>query len=189
MTSEPPVSTRRINGTARLLVGDPEAAVRVMSRLDDDQLANLGEVILQLQRERAVSRGDLDAIIADAFESGFGRDGLGADPWVEGNVVVCPGGIISKSKSSHRCRFVSINDTWIWDSQELIREDKRSIAGTNDGFSAVALLPVLNGMELDVVSGKARSGQHSVDRVVSYVIKRGKLVEVSQRTVAPAGMK
>ncbi len=159
-----------------------------MRKLDDDQLSNIGEVIHQLQRERAIGRGDLDAIIANAFEVGFGRDGLGVNPWIEGNVVVCPGGIISKSRASHRCRFISVDDTWIWESGELIREDKRSIPGTEDGFRAVALLPILNGMELDVVSGKARSGQHSVDKVISYAVKRGKLVEVSQRNVTSAGM-
>ena len=188
MTTQAPVSTRRINAGAKLLVGDPEDAVRVLERLDDDQLSNIAEVIRQLQRERAVERGDLDAIIADAFEEGFGRDGLGVNPWVHGNIIVCPGGIISKSRSSHRCRFISVDDTWIWESGELIREDKRSIPGTEDGFRAVALLPVINGMALDVVSGKARGGQHSVDRVVSYVVKRGRLDEVSQRTVTSAGM-
>lgn len=186
--SDEPVSTRRINAAAKLLNGDPETAVRVLDKLDADELSNVGEIVLQLQRERAVARGDLDQIIAQGFEVGFGRDGLGTLPWIEGDVVVCPGGLISKSRSSHRCRFVSVNDTWIWESGELIREDKRSTPGADDGFRAVALVPVLNGMELDVVSGKARSGQHSVEKVISYVIKRGQLVEVSQRTVAAAGM-
>ncbi len=186
--SDEVVSTRRINAAAKLLNGDPDIAVRVLDKLDGDELSNVGEIVLQLQRERAVARGDLDQIIAQGFEVGFGRDGLGTLPWIEGDVVVCPGGLISKSRSSHRCRFVSVNDTWIWESGELIREDKRSTPGADDGFRAVALVPVLNGMELDVVSGKARSGQHSVEKVISYVIKRGQLVEVSQRTVAPAGM-
>lgn len=183
-----PVSTRRINAAAKLLAGDPDVIVRVVDRLDVDELANLGEVILQLQRERAVARGDLDEIIANGFEIGFGRDGLGVLPWIEGDVIVCPGGLISKSRTSHRCRFVSVDNTWIWESGELIREDKRSTPGAEDGFRAVALVPVLNGMQLDVVSGKARSGQHSVDKVISYEVRRGDLVEVSQRTVAPAGM-
>ena len=182
-------SQRRVNAAARLLSGHAEDAVRVFERCSDDELANLGEVVRQIQRERAVARGDLDGIIAAAFESGFGSDGLGVLPWREGNVLVCPGGIISKSRTSHRCRFVSVDDTWIWDSGELIREDKRSSPGPVDGFRAIALLPVVNGLSLDVVSGKARGGQHSVDRVVSFEVRRGELVEVSQRLVAPAGMK
>ncbi len=181
-------STRRINAAAKLLTGHPDDVVRVLDRLDADELVNVGEAIRQLQRQRALARGDLDAIIASAFDSGFGSDGLGLLPWVEGDVIVCPGGLISKSRTSHRCRFVSVDDTWVWESGELIREDKRSTPGADDGFRAVALLPLLNGMELDVVSGKARQGQHSVERVVSYEVRGGELVEVSQRTVAPAGM-
>ena len=135
-----------------------------------------------------VAAGDLDQIIANAFEVGFGRDGLGTLPWVEGELIVCPGAIVSKSKTSHRCRFISVDDTWIWESGELLREDKRSSPGVEDGFRAIALLPLVDGMELDVVSGKARAGQHSVDRVVSYEVRQGELLEVSQRTVAAAGM-
>lgn len=184
-----PASQRRVNAGARLLNGRPDDAVRVFERCSDDELAHLGEVIRQVQRERAVARGDLDDIIAAAFDTGFGSDGLGVLPWREGNVLVCPGGIISKSRTSHRCRFVSVDDTWIWDSGELIREDKRSSPGPVDGFRAIALLPVVNGLTLDVVSGKARGGQHSVDRVVSFEVRKGELVEVSQRVVTPAGMK
>ena len=183
-----PASARRINAAAKLLAGIPDDAVRVLECLDPDELANIGEVIRQLQRRRAVARGDFDEIIAQAFEVGFGRDGLGMLPWVEGDVIVCLGSIVSKSRTNHRCRFVSVDDTWIWDSAELLREDKRSSPGADDGFRAVALLPLVDGLSLDVVSGKARSGQHSVDRVVSYEVRSRALVEVSQRTVAPAGM-
>lgn len=192
VTSRPsddePASARRVNAAARLLCGRPDDTVRVVDRLDDDELANLGEVVLQLQRERAMARGDLDAIIAHAFEVAFGKDGLGVQPYVDGNVVVCPGAIVSKSRSSHRCRFISVDDTWIWESGELIREDKRSSPGPEDGFRAVGLVPLLNGLTLDVVTGKARAGQHSVDQVSSYEVRRGELVEVSQRKVSAAGM-
>ncbi|MGF1597315.1 MAG: hypothetical protein ACFCVK_10380 [Acidimicrobiales bacterium] len=182
------VSARRVNAAARLLSGRPDDVARVLDRLDGDRLANVAEAIRQLQRERAVARGDLDEIIASAFEVGFGRDGLGLLPWVEGDVIVCPGGLVAKSRTSHRCRFVSVDDTWVWESGELIREDKRSSPGTTDGFRAVALVPLVDGMALDVVSGRARQGQHSVDLVVSYEVRRGVLVEVSQRVVTPAGM-
>ncbi len=183
-----PVSTRRINAASKLLAM-PSEVKRVIAKLDDSELANLGDAVSQVQSERAVSRGDLDEIIAQAFETGFGNDGLAVLPWMEGSVVVCPGGLIWSSRGSHTCRFVSVNDIWIWDSYELIREDKRSTPGAKDGFRAVALLPALEGMTLDVVIGKARGGQHSVDKVVSYVIKKGDLVEVSQRDVSRTGMK
>lgn len=163
--------------------------MRVFSRLDDAALANLAEVIHQLQTERAIASGDHDRIVEQAFEFAFGGDGLGVSPWIEGQVVVCPGAIISKSRSSHRCRFVSVEDVWVWESSELIQEVKRSSPGSVDGFRAVALVPARSGLRLDVVSGRARAGQHSVDKVVSYQVRRGELVEVAQRNVSAAGMK
>lgn len=168
---------------------DPETIVDRVRAMTDDDLHNLAEVVRQVQIERAIGNGDHDAIITAAFETGFGRDGLGVLPWVEGSVVVCPGGLVAKSKTNHRCRFVSVDDVWVWDSGLLLREDKRSSPGTDEGFRAIALVPLVDGTELDVVSGKARGGQHSVDHVVSYEVRAGRLAEVSQRNVVAAHMR
>lgn len=170
------------------LGAEPIHAVELVERLDDGVLVHLAAAIRDEQRRRAIDHGDHEAIIAQAFEVGFGRDGLGVLPWVEGSLIVCPGAIVSSSRTSHRCRFVSVDDTWIWESAHLIDEVKRSSPGAADGFRAVALLPIVEGLELDVVSGRARRGQHRVERVVSYEVRRAQLVEVAQRTVAPAGM-
>ena len=166
-----------------MLAVTPEEIVEHTRTLSDDELRNLAEVVRQVQIERAITNGDHDAIIGAAFESGFGRDGLGVLPWVEGSVVVCPGGMVAKSKTDHKCRFVSVDDTWVWESGLLLREDKRSSPGTDEGFRAIALIPLVDGTALDVVSGKARQGGHQVDHVVSYEIRAGDLVEVSQRNV------
>lgn len=160
-----------------------DAIAGLLRDLGDDDLHHVAELVRQLQTERAVAGGDHDAIISAAFEIGFGRDGLAVLPWVEANLIICPGGMVSKSRASHRCRFVSVDDCWIWDSSMLLREDKRSSPGTDDGFRAVALLPLVDGIEFDVVTGRARQGQHSVEHVVSYEVRGGELVEVSQRTV------
>lgn len=167
----------------------PELVLGYVRSLGDDELHRLAEVVRRVQIERAIGNGDHDAIIASAFETGFGRDGLGVLPWVQGSVVVCPGGLVAKSKTSHRCRFVSVDDVWVWDSGLLIRENKRSAPGADQGFRAVALIPLVDGAELDVVTGKARAGQHSVDHVISYEIRDGELVEVAQRNVAAGDMR
>ncbi len=99
----------------------PELVLGYVRSLGDDELHRLAEVVRRVQIERAIGNGDHDAIIASAFETGFGRDGLGVLPWVEGSVVVCPGGLVAKSKTSHRCRFVSVDDVWVWDSGLVIR--------------------------------------------------------------------
>jgi hypothetical protein len=166
--------------------GDPAPIIERVRAMSDDEVHDLAEVVRQVQIERAIANGDHDAIIKAAFEVGFGRDGLGVLPWVEGTVIVCPGGMTAKSKSSHRCRFVSVDDVWVWDCGLLLREDKRSSPGTDEGFRAIALVPLVDGTELDVVSGKARGGQHSVEHVVSYEVRSGELVEVSQRNVTAA---
>lgn len=171
------------------LGGSPDEVVAAVRALGDDELHNLAEVVRQVQVERAIESGDHDAIIARGFDTGFGRDGLGVLPWVVGSVVVCPGGLVARSKTNHRCRFVSVDDVWVWDSGLLLREEKRSSPGVDEGFRAIALVPLVDGTEIDVVTGKARGGQHSVDHVVSYEIRGGELVEVSQRTVTPANMR
>lgn len=159
-----------------------------------EQLHHVAESVRQIQMERAIVAGDLDAVIGRAFEVGFGRDGLGVQPWVEevgvdGAIVVCPGGLVSKSRTSHRCRFISVDDVWVWDSGLLMREDKRSSPGVEDGFRAIAIIPAVDGTELDVVTGRARTGGHSVEHVVSYEIRHGQLVEVSQRDISGKNMR
>ena len=56
-------------------------------------------------------------------------------------MIVCPGGLVAKSRTNHRCKFVSVDDVWVWDSGLLMREDKRSSPGAHDGFRAIALEP------------------------------------------------
>ena len=180
--------TRRYGTIVKHLTDDPETAVELAENLSDDVLAHLAAALRDEVRRRAVSGGNLDALTEQAFESGFGRDGLGTMPWVDGSVIVCPGSIVAKSRTNHRCRFVSVDDVWIWESVDLIQEEKLSHPGRTEGFKAVALLPLIEGMSLDVVTGKARAGQHSVDRVVSFEVRRGELVEVSQRQVSGRGM-
>jgi len=178
------VATKRYGTIVKHLTDDPTTAVELAQRLDDQVLVHLAAALGDETRRRAVEQGDQQAVIDQAFDYGFGRDGMGVLPYLEGPFIVCPGAMVSKRKANHTCRFVSVNDVWIWDSYELIHEEKRSSAGTDDGFRAVALLPVVEGLELDVVSGRLRAGQHQVDLVVSFVVRKGDLVEVSQRNVA-----
>jgi hypothetical protein len=175
-------------------VQDPDELLESLRAMTPEQLHHVAESVRQIQMERAILAGDLEAVIARAFEIGFGRDGLGVQPWVEevgvdGSIVVCPGGLVSKSRTSHRCRFVSVDDVWVWDSGLLMREDKRSSPGVDDGFRAIAIIPAVDGTELDVVTGRARTGGHSVEHVVSYEIRHGDLVEVSQRDISGKNMR
>ena len=45
------------------------------------------------------------------------------------------------------------------------------------------LVPVIEGMELDLVTIKGRNGVLNAERIVSYEVQRGELIEVSARTI------
>ena len=167
----------------RKLLADPDRMLDAIADLDEGELTRLCAALLDEQRRRAIEDGDQDAVIAEGFEVGFGRDGLGTLPWIRGPYIVCPGGLVGKNRGSHRCRFISVDESWVWESSDLVHEEKRSSPGRDEGFRAVALVPVVEGMTLDVVSGKLRQGQHAVDRVISFEVRDGDLVELSQRVV------
>jgi hypothetical protein len=183
------MASRRYGTIVRHLRDDPATAVELAAKLPDDVLHHLAEALRDESRRRAVAGGDHDALLDEAFETAFGRDGLGVDPWVHDEVIVCPGAVVAKNRANHRCRFVSVDDVWVWESAELLREDKRSNPGDDGGFRAVALLPVLDGMQLDVVQGRARRGAHAVEQVTSLRVRRGALVETSRRDVSGRGMR
>ena len=175
---------RRYGTILRHLRDEPATASELAEKMSDELLLHVGQAISDEQRRRALASGDQATVIAHGFDNGFGRDGLAVPPWIEAGFVVCPGGLVQRNPANHRCAFVSVNDVWVWESSELVHEEKRSTPGKYDGFRAVALLPLLEGMELDFVRGKMRSGQHSAEQVISYALRRGTLVEVSQRNLA-----
>ncbi len=181
------MATRRYGTLIRHLREDPDTARELAEKLPDEALVELGAAIRDEVSHRARANGDQDAVIEAAFESGFARDGLGLLPWIESPFVVCPGGLVGKNRANHRCQFVSADDTWVWENSDLIREEKRSMPGRDEGFRAIALMPIVEGMGLDVVRAKMRQGRHDVERVVSFVIKKGRLVEVERRDVSARG--
>lgn len=105
-------------------------------------------------------------------------------PWIEVPFVVCPGGLVAKNRANHRCQFVSVDDRWVWESADLIREDKRSVGAADEGFRAVALLPIAEGMALDVVRAHATGPAQRRTGHQPGAVRSGRLVEVERREVA-----
>lgn len=183
------MSLRQLRNLARLLTEDPASANTLATELSDANLADLAAAIRDETTRRARASGDQDAILEAAFARGFARDGLGVLPWIETPFLVCPGGLVAKNRANHRCQFVSVDERWVWESNDLIREDKRSLGAADEGFRAVALLPIVEGMALDVVRARMQRGVHSVERVTSLVVRAGKLVEVERREVSARGVR
>ena len=88
MSDEVKEPSGRAITNASKLVASPLTAERVVEKLSDDELSNLGAVVSQVQSMRAISRGDLDEIISQAFEIGFGRDNLAHLPWIHENLLI-----------------------------------------------------------------------------------------------------
>ena len=152
------MATRRYGTIVRHLREDPDTAGELAAKLPDEQLIELAAALRDEMQKRARESGDSDAVIEAAFESGFARDGLGVLPWIEPPFLVCPGGLVGKNRGNHKCQFVSADESWVWESSDLVREDKRSLPGKDEGFRAIALLPVVEGMQLDVVRARMKQG-------------------------------
>ena len=181
------MATRRYGTIIRHLREDPDTAAELAARLPDESLVELGAAIRDEVGRRARQNGDADAVIEAAFDDGFASDGLGVQPWITPPFLICPGGLVAKNRANHRCQFVSVDDCWVWESADLIREDKRSTPGSSESFRAIALLPIVEGMQLDVVRARLKQGQHAVERVTSYVVRRGRLVRIAERDVSARG--
>jgi hypothetical protein len=161
----------------------PIASAELCQWLDDVTLAGLAAAVRSEQQQRALANGDQDAIIDEAFEIGFIDDGMAVAPWVRGPFVVSPSIVLATSASSHTSRLINVDDTWVWNSNELVREDKRSSAGRGEGFRAVALLPIIEAMRLDQVTGRQRQGMYEARTVVSFEVRGSAVVEVAQRNL------
>jgi hypothetical protein len=181
------MAARRYGTIVRHLREDPDTAHELCEKLPDEALIQLGAAIRDEMMRRAREAGDQPAVIEAAFEKGFARDGLGILPWIALPYLICPGGLVGKNRGNHKCQFVSVDDVWVWESGDLIDEVKRSLPGSDDGFRAIALLPIVEGMELDVVRARMRQGQHNVERVTSLRIRKGRLIEVERRDVSARG--
>lgn len=160
---------------------------RVLPGLSDADLRVLAEAVDAERHHRALTNGDLDAVSADAFVNGFDAKGWPKDPWITaGGLLVCPAAKIGKSKMAHRCRFVHVNDNWAWEHADAVHDDVRYLGDANGSLQAVTILVAPPGATVDVVTSKARGGEHTRERVTNYRIDDGALVVGPTRVVAAA---
>ena len=66
--------------------------------------------------------------------------------------------------------------------------NEKAFSGNDKGFRAIALIPVIEGTAVDIVTGKMQSGLHKAEKVASFEVKEKQLVEVSQRVISTEGM-
>lgn len=158
-----------------------------LSRLDDAQLADLAAAISAERRRRAVANSDLEALTEVGFDQGFDSKGVATDPWFLSGVLICPGSLIGKAGGSHECRFVHVDDCWVWEHPDTIWDTVRKGAiGTRDYQRSVSLVVPSDGASVDVVTMACRMGVHTVKRTRSYRVVGDALEQVDSRVFTPA---
>jgi hypothetical protein len=165
------------------------AAPEVLTRLTVTELHLLDQKVRDEIVSRLLAEGDLDAISDDVFTTtGFLPNMLPALPWVNADgVLICPGTKAHKSKTSHDCVFVSVDSHWVWNHPDALSDAMRTTVTNGKTLTqSVTLLPVMSGMEVDVVTSAARSGPCKAKHVDSFTFNGTTLLRVPARTRAAA---
>lgn len=148
-----------------------------LTALGDVDLADLANSVREEYRRRALEAGDPAAIADEAFGRGFGPDGLAVIPWVEAGMVVCCGGKEHSSATAHRCRFSVADGEWVWESDERLYDEVRP-TGKGPSTRSVSLVAAREGLVVEVVTSKFRSGKHERVNLRRFEVRGGELVEV-----------
>ncbi len=152
-----------------------------MSSWSDLELTAVAAAIMDEQHRRALEAADIDAIVKQAFEDGFTSAGMPRDPWMQGGLLVCCGSKIDKSATSHECAFVAIAERWVWESEAKVLDVVKHLPGPKPIMRSVSVCAPWEGMELDLVVSKMRTGVHQMKQVRSFIVRNGELELVAAR--------
>ncbi|MFV0317103.1 MAG: hypothetical protein ACK5O2_09110, partial [Microthrixaceae bacterium] len=99
-----------------------------------------------------------------------------------GGLLVCPGAKIHRSKANHRCRFVAVGDTWVWDAADRVVDELRRLPNDRDSIQTVTVLAAVDGLVIEVVTSKATGGRHERQSAVAYEVRGGELLPTALRS-------
>jgi hypothetical protein len=153
-----------------------------VAAISDADLSEIAAAVAAEQQARAVAAADPDALVELGFAEGFRADGLPRDPWVVGGVVICAGARNDRSATGHDCGFVTVGDRWVWECDERVVDVIRRVPGPKSRMRSVTLLAGFDGLALDLVVSRARSGVHQLRSVRSFELRDGGLTLVGTRT-------
>lgn len=153
-----------------------------LQHLDDFALAALARAVAEEQHRRALEACDVEAVVRDAFANGFTQAGMPRDPWLSNGTLVCAGSKNDRSATSHECAFVSVGEKWVWECEEKFHDEVRHLPGPKPLMRSVTLCTAHEGMEVDLVVSRMRTGVHTMKSVRSFVVQGGELVLVTTRS-------
>lgn len=156
-----------------------------LTRLDDAALSELAARIADEQRRRAREQGDIDTIVADAFDTLFDQAGAAKNPKIVGNIVLCPGNLTGNGKAAgnHDCVFCHITGEdgdghWVFEHPDLIIDSIRHTTVRGNAVQqSITVIPAIDGMRISRIGSKARGGKHERKSNTTWAVTGGQLVE------------
>lgn len=145
----------------------------IVAALTDEELAEIALVVKGEWHRRAVAQGDVGALCEQGFAAGFGRDGFAGMPFVINNVIICPGSKLGSSALTHRCRFVAVGKSWVWELDDALGDEMRFI--DKNSMQSISVIPYEEGLELEVVTSKFQRGSHERQQVNGFIAANGEL--------------
>lgn len=156
-----------------------------LSAMDDATLWELAAHIAAEQRQRLLAVGDTAAVLEYGFTHGFDSKGHAREPQIAHGFLVCYGSIVEKSATSHDCRFVHVEDAWVWEWPDVIIDEVRKMPDRARMHQrSVTLLAPIEGLEIDIVTSQMRTGAHRMVKTTSYRVHAGALEVVRARAVS-----
>jgi hypothetical protein len=159
---------------------DPEQ----LAALDDHQLAQLAGDALAEQRRRALESGDVDTLADAAFATAFDPSGVARNPTISGRLLLCPGSLTGSNKSggSHDCVFIyataaDSDGAWVFEHPDRLTDlIRHTTVRGRDTQQSITVLPATEGLKVQRIVSKARSGKHERQSIVAWQIRGGVLV-------------
>jgi len=155
-----------------------------LEKFSEKELFDLQNNISEIIKKRNLEKGDVEAIIDQAFNTGFPKfDSVGLNPWVEGSLLVCPGARIDKTQTKHICKFVVVDDEWSWESQHMVSDViRRDQSSKHFKQHSITLISPFEGLVVQVISQKSQQGKHLVDGIESFIFENEKLTKTMTKT-------
>lgn len=179
MTEKPKPGSRSGASRRERLVLDLED----LGGTSDEALRRALVVLHAEESRRALERAEPAALVEDGFVRGFLANGMAKDPWISGGILVCPGAKIDRSAMNHRCGFVRIDSSWVWEHPDLLEDVVRHLPGPQSRMQSVSLVPVGEQCAVDLIEARTRNGVHELVGIRSFTVSEGQLLLVSQRSV------
>jgi hypothetical protein len=154
-----------------------------LSGVSDADVRRALMVLHAEEQRRALERAEPAALVEDGFTNGFQGNAMPKDPWLTNGILVCPGAKIDRSAMNHRCAFVRVDSSWVWEHPDLLEDVVRHLPGAQSRMQSVSLVPVGEQCAVDLIEARTRNGVHELVGIRSFTVSDGALLLVSQRSV------